>query len=279
MSESSDNRPPGLTKRHKRDKSQKDQMGKAAASAAELPPAPAVVLVGTQMGENIGSAARVMLNFGLTDLRLVAPRDGWPNQRAYALGSGAAGLLDQAKVFETTEEAVADLTYILSATARRRELEIPVIGTDKVGEAMQAEINKGGKPGIMFGPEKAGLTNEDVVLSDAIVTYPINPGFQSLNLSMAVGVFSFLWGSRTGGEPPEFFDRDVEVAPRKDLMGLFEHLEDELEDSGFFYPPEKRPIMVNNIRAPLTRSSMTTQEVRTWRGIVKALAKGRGRSK
>ncbi|WP_017930219.1 RNA methyltransferase [Robiginitomaculum antarcticum] len=263
-------------KRRRRDKTRKDQMGqdRLAESAG---PQPAVILVAPQMGENIGAAARAMLNFGLTDLRIVKPRDGWPNERAYALASGAAPLLDNAKLFETTEEAVADLSFIMAATARRRELEIPVIGTGEVGPQL-VKCQRGGiASGIMFGPEQSGLTNDDVVLCDYILTYPINPAFQSLNLAQAVAVFSYIWGSRESTAPPDFFDKGEPLpAPRKDLTRMLEHLEDELEKAGFFYPPQKTPLMKNNIRAPLIRGQLTEQEVRTFRGMIKALAKGRG---
>ena len=136
-----------------------------------------------------------MLNFGLTELRLVAPRDGWPNPAAEAMAAGAMPVLQQAKVFPTTAAAVADLKYILAATARRRELEIPVIGTEAVGPALRAYARENTPSGILLGPEKAGLKNSDVVLADAILTYPINPAFQSLNLAQAVNVFAYIWAS------------------------------------------------------------------------------------
>ncbi len=266
-------------KRRRRDKSLKDQMGQERA-AIDAGPQPAVILVQPQMGENIGAAARAMLNFGLTDLRVVAPRDGWPNERAYALASGAAPLLDNAKLFETTADAVADLSFIMAATARRRELEIPVIGTGEVGPQLVKCQASGIASGIMFGPEKSGLTNDDVVLCDFILTYPINPAFQSLNLAQAVAVFSYIWGSRESTAPPDFFDNPAPLpAPRKDLTLMMEHLEDELEKAGFFYPPQKTPLMKNNIRAPLIRGQFTEQEVRTFRGMIKALAKGRGEAR
>ena len=256
-------------------KSPTDQMGRMVESAGMG--APAVILVNPQLGENIGAAARAMLNFGLTDLRLVAPRDGWPNAAAVPMAAGAATLLDEAKLFATTEDAVADLAYVLAATARRRELEVPVIGTSEVGPQLRAAARGGVATGILFGPEKAGLTNRDVALADAILTYPINPAFQSLNLAAAVGVFSFIWGSSTNADVPEVFEGlRADVAPREDLVRLMEHLEEELERAGFFHPLEKRALMSQNIRAPLTRAQMTEQEVRTFRGIVKALAEGRG---
>lgn len=253
----------------------KDQLGRVAET---VDGAPTVILVGPQLGENIGAAARAMLNFGLTELRLVAPRDGWPNPASEATAAGAVNVLENAKVYETTAEAVAGLNFLLAATARRRELEIPVIGTGDVGPMLHAKEISGSRCGILFGPEKAGLKNEDVVLCDHILTYPINPAFQSLNLAQAVGVFGYIWKSTESTAPPSTFDVDAALpANREDLVRLFEHLEDELTKAGFFFPAEKKALMSQNIRAPLTRAKMTEQEVRTWRGIVKALAKGRGR--
>lgn len=254
----------------------KDQLGREIAEQ-DGPRPPAVILVTPQLGENIGAAARAMLNFGLTELRLVAPRDGWPNPASEATAAGAVSLLENAKVYPSTQDAVADLNYVLAATARRRELEIPVIGTGDVGAILHATEAAGQSTGILFGPEKAGLKNEDVVLCDAILTYPINPAFQSLNLAQAVGVFSYIWKSaETTAPPPAFDGLDTAPAAREDLIRLFEHLEDELDTAGFFFPKDKKTLMSRNIRAPLTRAKMTEQEVRTWRGIIKALAKGRG---
>ena len=254
----------------------KDQLGQV--RERSVSPAPAVILVNPQMGENIGSAARSMLNFGLTDLRLVAPRDGWPNDRAVSLAAGAVSVVNDAKLFDTTEEAVADLQYVLSATARRREIELPVLGVSGVGAKLRALEGEGTRTGILFGAEKSGLSNPDVALSDAILTYPVNPAFQSLNLAQAVNVFALLWAQAGEVEVPDVFEPDIsEAAPREDLVRLFEHLESELEEAGFFYPAAKRDLMAQNIRAPLVRARMTEQEVRTFRGIVKALARGRGR--
>ena len=257
----------------------KDQLGRV---VKQVKPAamPAVILVNPQLGQNIGASCRAMLNFGLTELRLVKPRDGWPNPDADAMAAGAVSLIENAKVFETTAEAVADLKYVLAATARRREMEVPVIGTGEVGAQLHAFAQAGVPTGILFGPEKAGLTNEDVVLADAILTYPINPAFQSLNLAQAVNIFAYIWKSAEGAAPPEYFQKDIsEAASREDLVRMFEHLEDELQTSGFFYPEAKTELMRQNIRAPFVRAKMTEQEVRTMRGIIKALAIGRGKAR
>ena len=261
-------------------KTVRDQLGRVVEADAALK-APIVILVNPQLGENIGAACRCMLNFGLTELRLVAPRDGWPNPAAEPMAAGAITVLQNAKVFETTGEAVADLKFVLAATARRREMEIPVSGTGDVGPALRRYANEGTATGIMFGPEKAGLKNADVVLADAILTYPVNPAFQSLNLAQAVNIFAYIWASsEAGGAPPDLFQKEISgVADRDDLVRMFKHLEDELEDAGFFYPPEKRGLMAQNIRAPFTRAKMTAQEVQTLRGIIKALSKGRGRGR
>jgi len=260
-------------------KTTRDQLGRVVRHDKAVN-APIVVLVNPQLGENIGAACRCMLNFGLTELRLVAPRDGWPNPAAEPMAAGASTVLKNAKVFETTGEAIADLKFVLAATARRRELEIPVIGTGEVGSALRTYANESTATGIMFGPEKAGLTNADVVLADAILTYPVNPAFQSLNLAQAVNIFAYIWASaEMDGAPPELFQKEISgIADKQDLVRMFKHLEDELEEAGFFYPPEKRALMSQNIRAPYTRAKLTAQEVQTMRGIIKALSKGRGRS-
>lgn len=250
-----------------------DQLGQMVGPSAGT--VPAVILVHPQLGENIGSAARSMLNFGLTDLRLVAPRDGWPNPAAVTLAAGAFSVIEKAKLFKTVKEAIADLNYVLSATARRRDIELPVISVDGVGARLRSMEASKIRTGILFGPESSGLTNADVALSDAILTYPVNPAFQSLNLAQAVNVFAFLYAAGEG--VPDTFEASLsDVAPRDDLVRLFDHLEIELEAAGFFYPASKKELMRHNIRAPLTRARLTEQEVRTFRGIVKALSKGRG---
>ncbi|WP_409434056.1 RNA methyltransferase [Litorimonas sp. RW-G-Af-16] len=256
-------------------KTVKDQMGRVVEQPATS--APVVVLVRPQLGQNIGAACRCMLNFGLTELRLVSPRDGWPNPDADSMAAGALPVLQNAQVFDSVEAAVSDLTYVLSATARRRELEVPVIGTDVVGPQMRTYEAAGKRTGILFGPEKAGLTNADVVLTDAILTYPVNPAFQSLNLAQAVNIFAYIWASSADQLIPDLFDGSrSEVAPREDLTRLMEHLETELDAAGFFFPAAKKPLMAQNIRAPLTRAKMSAQEIRTFRGMIKALVKGRG---
>ncbi|MEE9271974.1 MAG: RNA methyltransferase [Robiginitomaculum sp.] len=259
------------------DKTIKDQLGNIVPRKRGTPP-PVIILVNPQMGENIGTAARGMLNFGLSELRIVNPRDGWPSAPAISLAAGAINVLENAKVFETTAEAVVDLKYIMAATARVRELKIPVLGTQEAGAQYRAWQSQGQRTGVLFGPEKSGLKNDDIVLCDSILTYPVNPAFQSLNLGQAVSVFAYIWAASENTAPPELFEENIGMpADRGDLIRMFEHLEDELEKSGFFYPPEKRTLMAQNIRAPFTRAKMTEQEVRTMRGMIKAIARGRGK--
>ncbi|MBL4869915.1 MAG: RNA methyltransferase [Robiginitomaculum sp.] len=261
-------------------KTTKDQLGRIVPKQSGQMPPPVVILVRPQLGENIGGSVRAMLNFGLTELRLVAPRDGWPNPAADAMAAGAIPVLKAAKVYATTADAIADLQYVMAATARRRELEIPVMGTQEAGGQFRSWQSQGQRTGILFGPEKAGLTNDDVVLSDVIITYPINPAFQSLNLAQAVGVFSYIWAESAGELlPPMFEDMKQNPAKRDDLVRMMEHLETELESSGFFYPEQKSSLMKRNIRAPFIRANMTEQEVRTMRGMIKALVKGRGKAR
>ncbi len=239
---------------------------------------PAIILHTPQLGENIGAAARVMLNFGLTDLRLVTPRDGWPNPAAETMSAGALEQGVEARVFATLEEAMAGLTFAIATTARPRGMEKPVF--DAAG-AVDALAPHSGQAGILFGGEKSGLPNEAVALCDAILTYPVNPGFASLNLAQAVGVFCHHWGSaaQLGGRFEGKDEGVDEPAPREDLIGMFEHFESELERAGYFYPPEKTPVLITNLRNAFIRAEWTTQEVRTFRGAIKALTLGRGKAR
>lgn len=241
-------------------------------------PDPAIILHAPQLGENIGAAARVMLNFGLTDLRLVRPRDGWPSEAADAMAAGALQQGTQVSVFETLEAAMSDVTYAVATTARPRGMEKPVFGAAKAVDALKA---RNGQVAVLFGGEKSGLPNEAVALCDAILTYPVNPTFSSLNLAQAVGVFCHQWGASAGlgGKFEGKAEGVGEPASREDLIGMFEHFEAELERAGYFYPPEKTPVMVTNLRNALVRAQWTTQEVRTFRGAIKALSLGRGKAR
>lgn len=239
---------------------------------------PAIILHTPQLGENIGAAARVMLNFGLTDLRLVAPRDGWPNAAAETMSAGALGQGVEARVFGTLEAAMADLSFAIATTARPRGMEKPVFGAP---EAVGALKSQAGQSAVLFGGEKSGLPNEAVALCDAILTYPVNPDFSSLNLAQAVGAFCHQWGASEGlGGKFEGKGEGVDApATREALTAMFEHFEAELDRAGYFHPPEKTPVMVTNLRSALVRAQWTQQEVRTFRGAIKALALGRGKAR
>jgi tRNA/rRNA methyltransferase len=239
--------------------------------------APAVILNAPQLAENIGAVARVMANFGLADLRLVAPRDGWPQERAWASASGANWPLDQARVFPRVEDAVADLRLTLATTARPRETSLPVITPRQAAAQLHDGSARGWPVGLLFGGERAGLETADIALCQAIVTVPIDPRFHSLNLAQAVAVCAYEWRvAEEAGPPPAFPDAEP-PADQAAMLGLYQHLETELDAAGFFHPPEKRPSMVRNLRVALTRARFTDQEARTFRGVITALAKGRGR--
>jgi len=235
---------------------------------------PCVILNEPQLAENIGAVARVMANFGLSDLRLVRPRDGWPQQRAWASASGADWPLDNAKVFERLEDAIAELKMVYATTARPRETRLPVFTPRQAA----GELRGAGVPsGLLFGGERAGLETADIALCHAIVTIPIDPRFHSLNLAQAVAINAYEWRLSEADEPPAHFREGAEPADQSMMIGLFEQLEGELDAAGFFHPPEKRPSMVRNLRVTLGRARMTGQEVRTFRGVITALSKGRGK--
>ncbi|MCB9994142.1 MAG: RNA methyltransferase [Hyphomicrobiaceae bacterium] len=236
-------------------------------------PGPAVVLVEPQLGENIGAAARAMANFGLWDLRLVNPRDGWPNEKAVANASKADHVIDAVRVFGSLEAAIADLSLVFATTARPRDMFKPVFGPDEAANRLTAHVMAGQGAGLLFGRERWGLNNEEVALSDAIVTLPVEPAFASLNIAQAVLVLAYEWRRASGAAELPFSGNMDEPAPKADLVGLFEHLETELDDAGFFNPPDKRPVMVNNLRSMLSRGQFNLQEVRTLRGVIAALTR------
>lgn len=238
---------------------------------------PAFILVAPQMGENIGAAARVMANFGLGDLRLVAPRDGWPNPAAETMSAGALPERVTVKVFDTVESAIADCGLVLATTARPRGMEKPVVGN---AEAVERIRSTSARAAVLFGAERAGLPNEAVALADAILSFPVSPAFGSLNLAQAVALFAHGWAEACVSGPPEGFEMPLdEPATREELIGMMEHFEAELDRAGFFFPDEKRAPMVQNLRNGFTRAGWTAQEVRTFRGAIKALALGRGKAR
>ncbi len=251
--------------------------------ARDMPPPieeawPAIALVRPQMGENIGAVARAMLNFGLVSLRIIEPRDGWPNPKAFAVASGADRVLESSRLEWSLEAALSDATLVVAATARPRHLEKPVWGPREAALNLRAAIAAGERPVVIFGPEAAGLENDEVARADAIVTYPTNPGFPSINLSTAVALFAFAWGeARQEGDAPEWFRDPVSPpANQQQIEAMFGHLEEELTHGRFFHPPDKAPLMKRNIRSMLLRARLTEQEVSTLRGIIKALVIGRG---
>ncbi|GAB4239218.1 MAG: RNA methyltransferase [Methyloligellaceae bacterium] len=249
--------------------------------------APAVILVKPQLGENIGTAARAMANFALHDLRLVAPRDGWPNADAVKAAAGATRVLEEARLFDTVEAAIGDLHFVCATTARPRDMIKPVMTPESAAAEVVSRSSAGQHCGFLFGAEKAGLTNDDIALADVIVSAPVNPEFASLNLAQSVLLVAYEWlkqdgagglGRKTAFDGPAregLQMQQTRPATRVELTGFFEHLERELDASGFLRPPEKRPVMVRNIRNLFHRTGATEQEVRTLRGIVSSLVKGR----
>lgn len=236
------------------------------------PLAPIIILDRPQLGENVGTAARAMLNCGLDELRLVRPRDGWPNPRAEAAASGATRVLEQARVYASIAEAVADLNRVYATTARQRGMIQRILTPRTAAAEMRAAWNAGERVGLLFGPERTGLVNDDLTLADALITVPLNPAFSSLNLAQAVLLIGYEW-YQTGAEAPEeaLHLGQTRPATKAELLNFFAHLERELDATGFFSTPEKRPSMVRNIRNTFERMGMTEQEVRTFHGIVAAL--------
>jgi tRNA/rRNA methyltransferase len=228
---------------------------------------PLIVLVRPQLGQNIGKAARAMLNFGLTEMRLVAPRDGWPNPDAGPAASGADVVLEQARVFPTVHEAIADCSTVFASTVRRRDLVMPVVGPAEMADSIAAS---GQRSAILFGPERSGLETEEVALANAIVTVPINPEFASLNLAQAVILLAYEWSKRTElAQPPA---KELEpVAPHGDLEGLINQLDEALQAKGYFHPPSRTQATRNTIRTIFTKTGWSSREIKAVRGIIRAL--------
>jgi tRNA/rRNA methyltransferase len=241
-----------------------------------IAPGPAVILVEPQLGDNVGATARAMANFGLSELRLIKPRDGWPNPRAWVAASGADRVLDEAKLFETVEAAIADCTFVLATTARAHDQAKPVIGPDEAAQAIAPRIASGERVGILFGRERYGLENHEVALADQIVTLPVNPAFASLNLAQAVIIVAYEWFKLTsGGVLPFKMPVKSGPAPREQLMAFFSNLERELERVEFFRPPEKHETMSINLRNIFHRMQPTRQDIQTLHGVIMAIAEGR----
>ncbi|MGG7565045.1 RNA methyltransferase [Rhodovulum sp. DZ06] len=249
-------------------------------SGGEHPQAegPAMILVEPQMGENIGAAARAMWNFGLDRMRLVDPRDGWPNPKAVAMSSGAAHVIENAKVTPTTAEAVEDLHYVYATTARPREMAKAVMTPEAAMKDAAARIARGEKVGVLFGRERTGLENDDVVRANAIVTVPVNPAFASLNLGQCVLLMSYEWRRQVDDTPAvQMSTGHSETAGSADVDRMLDHLEEQLEEAGFFHLPDKKPMMVRNLRNLFRRAPLTEQDVRTLWGVFRTLSEKRRR--
>ncbi|NQV82175.1 MAG: RNA methyltransferase [Rhodospirillales bacterium] len=238
---------------------------------------PTVILVEPQLGENIGMAARAMLNCGLGDLRLVSPRDGWPNEDALAASAGAVQVIEAARVFKTTAEAIADLNFVLATTARHRDMTTRIVTPQQAAGEIHAALSKAGnRAGVLFGREAKGLKNDDVTQADAIVMVPVNPAFSSLNLAQAVFAVCHEWYLAAIGDaerPALAIPKETRPANKAELNGMLKHLGDELEASGFFHVAGKRPVMDRNLRNMFQRANLTEQEVRTLRGVISSLTR------
>lgn len=241
--------------------------------------APVVILVRPQLGENIGMCARAMLNCGVTELRIVAPRDGWPNDAALSASAGAVAVIENAKIYATTADAVADLENVWATTARTRDLAKDVMTAEDAGQDIQRRHAAAGKPvcGLMFGPERTGLESDDIMRATALVTIPLNPAFSSLNLAQAVLLLCYSWLSAKNhyaeGLQADLKTRSVSPpASAGDIANFMNRLESELETAGFFRSEQHRPTLLRNIGNYFYRSNPTEQEVRTLHGIIASLS-------
>jgi tRNA/rRNA methyltransferase len=249
-------------------------MGRASKGRATVATAPVIILVRPQLGENIGMAARAMLNCGLSSLRLIAPRDGWPNPKAQRAASGADIVLEKTEIFDTVPAAVADLERVVATTARNRELTQRILTPRRAAVEVRGWIGAGERVGILFGPERTGLENDDMVHADTALSIPLNPQFSSLNIAQAVLLVAYEWAAAGEEAPAErMSDHAARPANKEELANLFAHLERALDESGFLRNKAMRPAMVHNLRALLQRAAMTEQEARTFHGVIKYLAK------
>lgn len=239
-------------------------------------PTPAFVLVRPQMGENIGAAARAMLNFGLTRMRVTDPRDGWPNPKAVAMASGAGRLLDAAGLFATTAEAVADCEMVFATTARGRDMTKPVYTPEAAMAEARALTRQGRRVAVLFGPERTGLENDDIALANAIVTVPVNPDFPSLNLAQCVLLMGYEWRRQTApAEPLRMEWGGSEPASHVEVARLADHFEERLEAAGFFFPEQKAEGMKRNLRNLWSRLPLTRADVQTFHGALRQLVRRR----
>lgn len=239
---------------------------------------PSIILSYPQLGENIGAAARAMANFGLSDLRLVNPRDGWPNDRAWMVAAGALDIVKGARLYGSAKDALGDLNLVYATTARERGTTKEVLTPAEAARRLRAAMARGQKTGILFGNERAGLTNDEVSLADAVITIPTSE-FASINLGQAVLLTAYEWFRAADASPPVRIEHNPfhRKPTRAEMFSMFEHLERELTESGFLFPPDKRDHMVRATRATLHRARLTYQEVQTLRGMIVALARGKHR--
>jgi tRNA/rRNA methyltransferase len=241
---------------------------------------PAIILVRPQLGENIGAAVRAMYNCGLTDLRLVAPRDGWPNTKAEAMASGADAVLRAARLFDSVAESVADLRHVYATTARDRFMVKRVLTPRRAAAEMRQWSSAGEACGVIFGPERTGLVNDEVALADTVLTVPLNPAFSSLNLAQAVLVVGYEWFAAGEAGPEHYLvTGHSQAATKEELLRFFGHLEEELDRSGFLRNADKRPGMIRNLRNLFQRANPTAQELRTLHGIITAFVGPRQRKR
>lgn len=234
---------------------------------------PAIILVEPQLGENIGMVARAMANFGLAELRLVNPRDGWPSEKARAAASRADHVIDATRIFDDLPSAIADLNFVFATTARERDGFKPVRGPVEAGRSLRSRSIAQQKTGILFGRERFGLNNEEVALADEIVTFPVDPGFASLNIAQAVLLMSYEW-MKSGLEDEtqtNFSSPEMQPATKAQLHSLFDHLEAALDVRGYFRPLTKKPKMIDNLRAVLTRPGFAESELKVLHGFVSSL--------
>ena len=250
----------------------------SAADRAAMPstsPAPAIVLVKPQMGENIGAACRAMANFGLGELHIVNPRDGWPNEKATAVAASATWVVENAQIHATTNDALADKTIVFATSGTPRQLDKPLISPQQAIELIAQAMLKGEKPVVLFGNERLGLDQIDLVSADYIITYPTDFRCPSLNLAQSVAIFCYLWAIRDGDRMPEGWDiENQEIAPRKYFDNLFDFLIAELDECGFFWPQDRRENMIENLRASLVRARFSESEINLFRGAMRVIAEG-----
>lgn len=239
---------------------------------------PAFVLVRPQMGENIGGAARAMWNFGLDRMRVVAPRDGWPNQKAVAMASGAGRLLDEAGLYSSTANAIEDASFVYATTARSRDLTKPVFTPEAAMQDAVSRIAQGQQVAVLFGPERAGLENDDIAKANAIVSVPVNPDFPSLNLAQCVLLTAYEWRRATADIVPEVLElAGTEVATQVEIEKLAAHYEERLGEAGFFYPEAKAEGMKRTLRNLWSRMPMTRADVQIMHGILRQMVRWKER--